>query len=99
MPFFWPFVAAAKLVEAGEALAVRNLKLADISCPVYLLAGAADDITTSEQVFGARALLGTPDDKIVDQLVPGGHIGLFVGARTRREHWPEIGRWIAATGS
>ncbi|MGO8740533.1 hypothetical protein [Rhodoblastus sp.] len=24
----------------------------------------------------------------------GGHIGLFMGARTLKEHWPPIGRWI-----
>jgi hypothetical protein len=28
--------------------------------------------------------------------VPGSHIGLFMGARTLEEHWPQIGRWIAA---
>lgn len=105
LPGRWYLQAIVQLFKEnrlakGEFLALgRKLKLADITCPVYLLAGAADDITTSEQVFGARALLGTPDDKIVDKLVPGGHIGLFMGARTLREHWPEIGRWIAATGS
>jgi hypothetical protein len=27
---------------------------------------------------------------------PGGHIGLFMGARTLKEYWPDIGQWIAA---
>lgn len=74
----------------------RQLDLRDITCPVYLLAGATDDITTPEQVFNAVSHFGTPKERIVRKLVPGGHIGLFMGARTLTEHWPEIARWIAA---
>lgn len=73
----------------------RRLSLADIRCPAYLLAGEADDITPKEQVFAAEHLLGTPKAKIAKALVPGGHVGLFMGARTLREHWPRIARWIA----
>ena len=72
----------------------RRLDLSDITVPVYLLAGDADDITTKEQVFNAAQLVGTPRDRIVRRLVPGGHIGLFMGTRTLVEAWPEIGCWI-----
>ena len=74
----------------------RKLDLHAITCPTYLLAGAADDITTPEQVLDAAKLIGTPKDRIVKKTVPGGHIGLFMGARTLTEHWPQIARWIAA---
>ncbi|MGH8802951.1 MAG: DUF3141 domain-containing protein, partial [Casimicrobiaceae bacterium] len=73
----------------------RQLNLHDITCPTYLLAGAADDITTPEQVFNATKHLGTPKERIVQKTVPGGHIGLFMGARTLKEHWPGIAEWIA----
>jgi poly(3-hydroxybutyrate) depolymerase len=76
----------------------RRLSLKDVFCPAYLLAGAADDITTSEQVFAAEHLLGTPKASIAKKLVPGGHIGLFMGSRTLKETWPEIGTWIASQG-
>lgn len=72
----------------------RRLDLKDITGRVYLLAGASDDITTREQVFDAEKYLGTPRDRIQKQLVPGGHIGLFMGSRTLKETWPGIGRWI-----
>lgn len=72
----------------------RTLSLRDITAPLYLLAGEADDITTKEQVFAAEHLVGSPHDKIVKQLVPGGHIGLFMGSRTLRSAWPGIARWI-----
>jgi poly(3-hydroxybutyrate) depolymerase len=76
----------------------RRLALGDIRCPVYLLAGDADDITPKAQVFAAEALVGTPKAKIAKAIAPGGHIGLFMGAKTLREHWPEIARWILREG-
>jgi poly(3-hydroxyalkanoate) synthetase len=71
------------------------LNLSAITCPVYLLAGESDDITTREQVFDAAKYLGTPPERIAKQLVPGGHIGLFMGARTLKETWPRIAAWIS----
>jgi len=73
----------------------RRLDLRNITCPLSLLAGAADDITAPEQVLGARNCVGTPRERIAEKTVPGGHIGLFMGARTLKEDWPEIARWIA----
>ncbi len=74
------------------------LSLKSITCPVYLLAGADDDITTKEQVFDADKYLGTPAGRVVKQLAPGGHIGLFMGARTLKEAWPLIAQWIRSIG-
>ncbi len=76
----------------------RTLSLKDITCPVYLLAGEQDDITTPEQVFNADKHLGTPAGRIVKTLAPGGHIGLFMGAHTLKKYWPEIAQWILQNG-
>jgi polyhydroxyalkanoate depolymerase len=85
--------AKGEFVALGKTLSIR-----DVTCPVCLLAGEEDDITTPEQVFNAADLVGTPENLIVRLLVPGGHIGLFMGGRTLRETWPRIGKWIAAGG-
>jgi poly(3-hydroxyalkanoate) synthetase len=74
----------------------RKLNLHNITCPAYLLAGADDDITTPEQVLDAAKYLGTPKERIIQKTVPGGHIGLFMGARTLKDDWPAITQWIAA---
>ncbi len=74
----------------------RTLSPRDIKCPTFLLAGAGDDITTPEQVLDAANYIGTPKDRIVQKTVPGGHIGLFMGARTLKNDWPPIARWICA---
>lgn len=74
----------------------RTLNLRDVTCPLYLLAGANDDITTPEQVLGAKNYVGTPKDKIAGKTVPGGHIGLFMGSRNLKQTWPGIAKWIEA---
>jgi poly(3-hydroxyalkanoate) synthetase len=78
----------------------RRVTLKDVACPLYLLAGETDDITTPEQVFAAANLVATPAASIERKIAPGGHIGLFMGERTLRETWPIIGRWLGtmATG-
>jgi poly(3-hydroxybutyrate) depolymerase len=72
----------------------RRLSLKDIRIPLYVLAGASDDITTPEQAFAAEPLVGTPHSAVVKKLAPGGHIGLFMGVRTLTDVWPEIGHWM-----
>jgi poly(3-hydroxybutyrate) depolymerase len=79
----------------GDFVALgRKIGLHDITCPTFLLAGEGDDITPSPQVFEAEKRLGTPKDKIVKKLVPGGHIGLFMGKKTLEQAWPEVAKWI-----
>lgn len=88
------------LLARGKYVALgRKLDLKTITCPTYLLAGASDDITTREQVFAAERLMGTPKHLVKWRLVPGGHVGLFMGARTLREAWPEIAPWIIKQGA
>jgi polyhydroxyalkanoate depolymerase len=85
------------LLAKGEFIGLgRKLDLHDITCPTYLLGGAADDITAPEQVLAAANYIGTTKDKIRQETVPGGHIGLFMGAHTLKEHWPQIAKWIVA---
>lgn len=104
LPGRWYLQAIVQLFQEnrfakGEFLGLgQRLSLKNVTCPAYLLAGEADDITAKEQVFEAERLLGTPKDKIVKVLAPGGHVGLFMGSRTLREFWPAIARWIAANG-
>ncbi|ACB95816.1 alpha/beta fold hydrolase [Beijerinckia indica] len=85
--------AKGTFVALGETLNLKN-----VTCPVYLLAGETDDITTKEQVFDADKYLGTPKDQIQKQLVPGGHIGLFMGTHTLKQAWPGIAAWIRTNG-
>ena len=82
-------LAKGTFVALGRAISLQH-----ITVPLYLLAGEADDITTKEQVFNTADLVGTPKHEIEKRLVPGGHIGLFMGSRTLELVWPEIAAWI-----
>jgi poly(3-hydroxyalkanoate) synthetase len=75
----------------------RRLQLEQVRCPLYLLAGESDDITPHEQVFAAERLMRSGD--VQQRVVPGGHVGLFMGARTLREAWPGIAGWLCARGA
>ena len=91
--------AAWRMLAGNIPLLSPLLKAAmEHALTAYLLAGASDDITTKEQVFAARDLLGTPKEKITKKLVPGGHIGLFMGSRTLVEEWPLIAAWMKENG-
>lgn len=85
-----------RLAKGAFVALGRTLDLRDIICPLYLLAGENDDITTIEQVLNAAKLVGTLADQIQQKTIPGAHIGLFMSASTLTEHWPPIARWIAA---
>jgi len=79
----------------GEFVALGQLiKPQTITCPLYLLAGATDDITPADQVFNAVNFFGTPPDKIVKELTEGGHIGLFMGSKALKDNWPKIASWL-----
>jgi polyhydroxyalkanoate depolymerase len=105
LPGRWYLQAIGQLFKEnrfakGEFVGLgRRLNLKAITCPVYLLAGETDDITTKEQVFDAEKYLGTPKERIVKKLVPGGHIGLFMGSKTLKDTWPLIARWIRSAGA
>jgi len=83
-----------RLAKGSFVALGRQISLASIVCPTYLLAGAKDDITPSEQVFAAESLLGTPPSLIRKDVAPGGHIGLFMGRNVLQTNWTEIANWL-----
>ena len=68
-------------VEGGR------VDLGRIDCPLFLLAGATDHITPPDQVWALDGLTSTPPEQVTRRLAPGGHLGLFMGRESLREHW------------
>ena len=68
----------------------RRVDLADIRCPLYLLAGAKDHITPPPQVFALADFASTPANEITRATTSGGHLGLFMGHEALRGHWAVI---------
>ena len=65
-----------------------NLSVAD--CPIFLLAGIKDHITSPEQVCALADVVATPAGHISREPVDGGHPGLFMGRAALAEHGTPI---------
>ncbi|HXV92972.1 MAG TPA: DUF3141 domain-containing protein [Pseudonocardia sp.] len=74
-----------RLVVDGRIADLRN-----ITCPLFLLAGAKDHITPPPQLFAAADAVGTPSSDIVLRTAAGGHLGLFTGRKALTEDWPVL---------
>jgi poly(3-hydroxybutyrate) depolymerase len=76
----------------GGSLEVRGstVDLARIDMPLNLLAGATDHITPPDQVFALANYASTPTEQITRHVSSGGHLGLFMGHESLREHWPRV---------
>lgn len=72
----------------------RKVWLRELKTPVFLLAGADDEVVPEAQALATALLLGTPAPLIESVSAPSCHLGLFVGSRTLAEFWPRIARWL-----
>jgi poly(3-hydroxybutyrate) depolymerase len=79
-----------ELIDGTIRISGRQVDLANISTPLYLLAGATDHITPPDQVFAIADVVSTPPELVRRHLTTGGHLGLFMGHEALREHWPPI---------
>lgn len=68
----------------------RIVDLANISCPLFLMAGQTDHITPADQVWALADHVSTPADRIGRQSSESGHLGLFMGRDALENHWKVI---------
>jgi poly(3-hydroxybutyrate) depolymerase len=78
------------LVSGALRVRDQHVELAKINMPLFLLAGATDHITPPDQVFALATHVSTPPELIHRDVTEGGHLGLFMGHKSLREHWPPI---------
>ena len=72
----------------------RELELAKLTAPVFLLAGSKDEIVPQAQAMATASLIGTPPALIASEVAPCTHLGLFIGATTLSVAWPRIAAWL-----
>ncbi len=82
-------LAAGRFVALG-----RRIDLATITAPIFLLAARDDELVAPAQLFAAENLVGTSAHYISKAVVPGRHVGLFMGRTILEETWPRIARWL-----
>ena len=81
----------------GEFVALgRQIDLAEVRVPVFLLAGEDDIVVPRDQAFATARLLGTPQAALERACEPCGHLGLFMGRNVLRHSWRRIAHWLQA---
>jgi poly(3-hydroxyalkanoate) synthetase len=84
-------------IAGGTFLALgRTIDLRQVGMPVFLLAGADDEIVPARQAMATASRLGTPPALIESSVVPSSHLGLFLGRRTLATSWSRISGWLQA---
>ena len=82
--------ARNELIRGELVIDGRRADLANVTCPLFLLAGASDHITPPAQLFAAADAVGTPPEQITLRTAGGGHLGLFMGRAALRDDWPVL---------
>lgn len=84
-----------KLIKGTFEVFGEAVDLGRIICPLALVAGTRDHISLPEQTFALEEHASSEECRRF--LVPGGHIGILVGGRAHRDHWPAIYGWLRAS--
>jgi len=83
-------LALGKFVALG-----RRIDLAELRLPLFLLAAADDELVSPPQLFAGERLVGSNSADIRKRIVPGRHVGLFMGKNVLDNVWPQIARWLS----
>lgn len=76
------------LIKGELEIGGRVVDLGAITAPLFLFAGETDHITPPDQVFALADYAGSTES--ARQISSGGHLGLFMGRESLREHWPPL---------
>jgi polyhydroxyalkanoate synthase len=91
--FVKDFFQGNKLVNGGLRIGQREVRLADITCPVLNVYAMQDHLVPPA---ASKALDGKTSSKDYTELAfPGGHIGIYVSGKAQKEVTPAIGSWLS----
>lgn len=83
-----------RLAEGRFEALGRTVDLGAVRQPVFLLAARDDDLVAPQQLMAVAERIGTPPHDVESALLPGGHLSLFIGARTLADGWARAARWL-----
>jgi poly(3-hydroxybutyrate) depolymerase len=87
-----------RLAEGRFQALGRQTDLANVRCPLFLLAARDDEVVAPEQVFATESLIDTTRCPVRKAIAPCGHLGLFMGKAILSRTWPDVARWVHAPG-
>ncbi|MBL7773398.1 MAG: class III poly(R)-hydroxyalkanoic acid synthase subunit PhaC [Chitinophagaceae bacterium] len=81
-----------KLIKGEFELGGRRVDLKNITVPFLNVYATEDNIIPNESTIGINDKIGSKDKELY--AFPGGHIGVFVGARSQKELGPKVAEWV-----
>lgn len=83
-----------KLIKGELEIFGKKVDLANITHPVWMIAGTKDDITPPPQLFALKDYIRS--EKITEITAPAGHIGVFMAKNIIKNYWPAIFKRIVS---
>jgi polyhydroxyalkanoate synthase len=83
-----------KLIKDEFELGGRPVHLKNLTAPFLNVYATEDNIIPNESTTAVMEHLGSKDKELY--AFPGGHIGVFVGAKSQKELAPKVAEWVMA---
>ena len=81
-----------KLIKNEFELGGQKVNLKNMTVPFLNVYATEDNIIPNESTKNIMPLLGSKDKE--EYAFPGGHIGVFVGAKSQKELAPKVAKWV-----
>jgi polyhydroxyalkanoate synthase len=82
-----------KLIKGELEIGGRIVDLKNVTMPFLNIYATEDNIIPNNSTIPVNDLIGSKDKELY--AFPGGHIGVFVGAKSQKELAPKVAKWVA----
>jgi poly[(R)-3-hydroxyalkanoate] polymerase subunit PhaC len=86
-----------KLVKGELVFGGRPVRLANITCPLFVVGAREDYIAPPASVNALIDAVGSREKEYIE--LPGGHISLIAGRGASVHCWPKVSGWLATRSS
>jgi polyhydroxyalkanoate synthase len=83
---------ANKLIKGEFELGKHQVNLKNLTMPFLNIYATDDNIIPNSSTVPVNKVIGSKDKEMYP--FPGGHIGVFVGARSQKELGPKVAQWV-----
>ncbi|MBP7512529.1 MAG: class III poly(R)-hydroxyalkanoic acid synthase subunit PhaC, partial [Bacteroidia bacterium] len=80
------------LIKGEFMLGKHKVNLKNITMPFLNIYATEDNIIPNSSTRPVMKLVGSKDKE--EYAFPGGHIGVFVGAKSQKELGPKVAQWV-----
>lgn len=80
------------LVQGKMELGGQKIDLKNVTMPFLNVFATEDNIIPNDSTTAVQKHIGSKDKELY--AFPGGHIGVFVGAKSQRELAPKVAQWV-----